>query len=40
MTGPHTQLTHHYIVLQYDQKYEHDSPYNHKYEHHNYEHEL
>jgi len=24
MTGPHTQLTHHYILLQYDRKYEHE----------------
>jgi len=24
MTGPHTQLTHSYSLLQYDRKYEHE----------------
>jgi len=24
MTGPHTQLTHHYNLLQYDHEYEHE----------------
>jgi len=24
MTGPHTQLTHDYILLQYDREYEHE----------------
>jgi len=24
MTGPHTQLTHHYILLQYDRTHEHE----------------